>query len=173
MADSTLKNKYYVKKKSSDSYTDIATKFNGVRILSVDGFGEQGEAVNIYTAQWIDSQAEDFFVAKKQTVNNEQVDVVIRKNVDLNVTLIISRRYLTSTVQNYDEMSTYKSVIDYMCKHGDFYIKSAYTNMEAHVICLQAVKPTTMKLHRGTKSYILVTIPLHTLDAPTTISQNS
>ena len=145
-----LKNKYFVRKTESEAeaWVDIATKFNGVRILTLDGFNEVGEAVNIFTQQWVDSQAEDFMVTKQ--VDNQ--DVVIRKNVDLSMTIIVSRRYAR----------------EYFCNHGDFYIKSSYTNMQAHVVCLSGFKPTTQKLNRNEESYIIATIPLHCLDMAST-----
>ena len=159
-----LKGKYYVKKGSNDNYTDITTMFDGVRVLSLDGFNEVGEAVNVFTQQWVDSQAEDFMVTKQVTNNNTTTDVVIRKNVDLSMTIIVSRRYATNSI---DEQTVFNSLKNYMCGHGDFYIWSKYTNMEAHVVSLSSFKPTTQKLNRGNKSYILITIPLHCLDLAT------
>lgn len=156
-----LKDKYFVRKTESGNWQDIATKFNGVRILTLDGFNEVGEAVNIFTQQWVDSQAEDFMVTKQ--VNNH--DVVIRKNVDLSMTIIVSRRYASTTI---DEQSVFNELREYFCNHGDFYIKSSYTNMQAHVVCLSGFKPTTQKLNRNEKSYIIATIPLHCLDMAST-----
>lgn len=161
-----LKGKYYVKKGSNDNYTDITTMFDGVRVLSLDGFNEVGEAVNVFTQQWVDSQAEDFMVTKQVTNNNTTTDVVIRKNVDLSMTIIVSRRYASTTI---DEQSVFNTLRDYFCNHGDFYIKSLYTNMQAHVVCLSGFKPTTQKLNRNEKSYIIATIPLHCLDMAGTI----
>lgn len=156
-----LKDKYFVRKTESETWEDIATKFDGVRILTLDGFNEVGEAVNIFTQQWVDSQAEDFMVTKQ--VNNQ--DVVIRKNVDLSMTIIVSRRYASTTI---DEQGVFNELREYFCNHGDFYIKSLYTNMRAHVVCLSGFKPTTQKLNRGEKSYIIATIPLHCLDMAST-----
>lgn len=147
-----LTNKYFVRKSSSGSWEDVATKFRGVNILSINGFNELGETQNIYTAKWVNSQTEDFHLAG---------DVAIRANVDLSVTFIVGERYGANSTQ-----ATHDNFIDYICNHGDFYIKSAYTGKYAHVVCLKGYKPTTQSLHRGMNSYIMGTITLHMLDAP-------
>ena len=152
MADTTLVNKYFFKRNAQDEWHDFATYFSGVRVLSIDGFLEEGDAVNVYNEQWIESNKEDFFVVG---------DKIIRKNGDLSMTLIISRRYTNLLI---DEMSIYKNVKDTLLGN-DFYIKSSYTGLRAHVVCNKSFKPTTTMLNRGDKSYILVTIPLHLLDA--------
>lgn len=155
-----LENKYFVKKKESDEWSDVATLFDGgLRVLSVSGFGEYGEAVNVYNEQWIDSQSEDFYVTKK--VN--QLDMVVRKNTNLVVNVIVSRRYASTSI---DEQSVYDAFANMIATSGDFYLYSKYTNMVAHVICLDSFKPTTQLLNRGSKSYIMASITLHTLDMP-------
>ena len=154
-----LTNKYFVSTNGT-TWEDVTTKWNGVKILSIDGFNERGEAVNIYAEQWQTSQNEDFMVT---SANGS----VIRKNVDLTVTFIVSRRYASSVI---DEQSVYDSVVSYMCDNGAFYIKSAYTNKYAKVACLKSFKPTSQKLNRGKASYILTTVTLHTLDVPTSTS---
>lgn len=158
-----LKNKYYVRKAASGEWEDLTTKFVGLKILKVDGMNEVGEAINIYSEQWIGSQSEDFFVTNKDALLN---DVVVRKNIDLQLTFICGSRYGAI-----DTQACHDSFVDYVTKSGDFYIKSKYTDKEAHVICLKGYKPTTQKLHRGINdSYIMGTIELHTLDAPQTSS---
>jgi hypothetical protein len=154
-----LENKYFFKKHEEDEWIDVTTAFDGLRILSVSGFGEYGEAVNVYNEQWVDSQEEDFFVTKK--VN--QLDMVVRKNTNLVMNIIISRRYASTSI---DEQSTYDAFANMVATSGDFYIYSKYTNMVAHVICLDSFKPTTQLLNRGSKSYIMASITLHTLDMP-------
>ena len=154
-------NRYYIKRNAGDTFVDITTLFGGLAVLSIDGMDEVGDAVNVYHEQWVDTQAEDFLVCKQ----DEQLNpVVIRANVDLKMTVIVSRRY---TNQLIDEQTVYDSLVDYICRHGDFYIRSLYSNKDAHVVCLKSVKPTAKKLHRGIKSYIMATIELHTLDVPT------
>ena len=153
-----LKNKYYVRKKSTDAWEDVTTKFDGVKVLSISGFNEKGEAVNIYSEQWINSPVEDIMV----TTQIEGQDVIIRKNVDLSLTFICGERYGAS-----DTQAVHDAFVDYMCNNGDIYIKSAYTNKQAHVISLKAYKPTTEKLHRGSNSYIMGTIELHNIEPPT------
>lgn len=155
-----LSGKYFVKKSQSDSWQDITTMFNGIKVLSIDGFNSVGKSVNIYTEQWVNSQTEDFLITTQDQQGN---DVVIRENVDLQMTFIISRRYSTSVVH---EQTVFNNVKYYFCD-GDFYIKSLYPNMEAHVVCLKEFSPTAIKLHRGERSYIMGTITLHCLSAPT------
>lgn len=157
-----LSNKYFVKRQESDSWQDVTMLFDGIKILSTKGFNEEGESVNVYSEQWVNSQTEDFLVTTKDENDN---DVVIRKNVDLEMTFIVGTRY--SANKNIDTQSVYNAFKDYICKHGDFYIKSAYSGKYAHVVCLKGVKPTTEKLHRGNNSYILATATLHTLEPPT------
>lgn len=157
-----LSNKYFVKRQESDSWQDVTMLFDGIKILSIKGFNEEGESVNVYSEQWVNSQTEDFLVTTKDENDN---DVVIRKNVDLEMTFIVGTRY--SANKNIDTQSVYNAFKDYICKHGDFYIKSAYSGKYAHVVCLKGVKPTTEKLHRGNNSYILATATLHTLEPPT------
>ncbi len=163
MADTSLNNKYFVKKLITDNWQDIATAFDGVKILSLKGFNEVGEAVNVFTQQWITSQKEDFMVTLKDANNK---DLIIRKNVDLEMTFIAGTRY-ASNGDIYDDRTQeiYDSFVDYITRHGDFYIRSAYTGHYARVVCLQGVKVTTEKLHRVGQSYIMATATLHVLDA--------
>ena len=155
-----LSNKYFVKRQESDSWQDVTTLFDGIKILSIKGFNEEGESVNVYSEQWVNSQTEDFLVTTKDENNN---DVVIRKNVDLEMTFIAGSRYSASG--NVDTQTVYDLFKDYICKHGDFYIKSLYSGKYAHVVCLKGLKPTAEKLHRGNNSYIMATATLHTLDS--------
>ena len=162
--NTNLSNKYFVKRKLSDSWTDVTTLFNGLKILSIDGFNEVGDSVNVYTSQWVGSQTEDMMITKQDGHGNP---IIIRANVDLTVTFVVGRRYASTTI---DEETVYNSFVKYVCKDGDFYIKSAYVNEYVHVVCLKGFKPTTQKLQRGVKSYILATMTLHCLEAPTTVS---
>lgn len=155
--------KYFVKRKSTDEYVDLTAMFNGLAVLSVDGMNEEGDAVNVYHEQWVDEQKEDFLVTKQVTNDNVTSDVIIRSNVDLRLTFIISRRYTNELI---DVQTVYDSFIDYVCKSGSFYIKSLFANKEAQVVCLKSVKPTTQKMNVGYDNYILATIELHSLDKP-------
>lgn len=148
-----LSNKYYVRKSTSNAWEDVTTKFSGVKILSIDGFNEVGEAQNVYTAQWVNSQAEDLYVLGNS---------IVRSNVNLTVTFIVGNKYGTENTQ-----ATYNNFVKYMCDNGDFYIKSRYVGKEVHVICLKGNKITSQKLHRGVVgTYIIGTIELHMLDIP-------
>jgi hypothetical protein len=154
-----LENKYYVRKATSGEWEDLTAKFVGLKVLKLDGMNEQGDAVNVYSEQWINSQAEDFLVT---TQDGQGHDVVIRKNVDLQLTFIVGTRYGAL-----DTQTSHDAFVEYATKQGDFYIKSKYTGKEAHVVCLKGYKPTMQKLHRGAlNSFIMGTIELHTLDMP-------
>lgn len=157
MAKKTINNKYFIKRKETDEWVDATIMFDGLNILSVSGFNSQGDAQNVYTAKWINSQTEDFCITG---------DSIVRANVDLSLTFICGTRY--STNNNVDTQNVYDAFVSYI-NHGDFYIKSAYSNKYAHVVCLKEFKPTTEKLHRGINSYILATVPLHCLDAAVVI----
>lgn len=150
---------YQVKKSENGTFANIETMFDGLRILKLDGLLAKGKAVNIYTAQWIGSQSEDFMITTRDNNNNP---VVIRENVDLTVTFIISHRYANGAM---DVLSTHDSFIEYMTS-GDLWIKSSYTgNKYVHCVCLNEYKPTTVRLQRE-DAYVLGTITLHCLDAP-------
>ena len=155
-----LSNKYFVRKNTSDEWQDITTLFDGIKVLAVTGMNVVGDAVNIYTEQWINSQEEDYMVTTKDEQEN---DVVIRKNVDVEMTFIAGTRY--SSGKNVDTQTVYDAFVEYLCG-GDFYLKTMYSGKSAHVVCISGVKPTTERLHRGMSSYIMATATLHTLDAP-------
>lgn len=158
-----LSNKYFVRKKATDNWIDVTTLFDGIKILAISGFNDEGDATNVFTQQWVDSQAEDYLCTMQDNQGN---DVIIRQNIDLSLTFIAGTKY--SINKDVDTQTVYDTFKNYCTKQGDFYVKSAYTNKSAHVVCLKSFKPTTEKLNRGINSYILCTIPLHTLDAPTT-----
>ena len=150
-----LSNKYFIKRHSNDEWDDVTVKFKGVNILKVDGFNELGDAVNVYTEQWQESQTEDFAITGES-------GNIIRKNVDLSLTFICGTRYGAMNTQQ-----VHDAFIEYMTKLGDFFIKSNYMDKEAHVVCLKGYKPTTQKLKRGVdNSYIMGTIELHTIEMP-------
>lgn len=152
--------KYFVKRNESDSFVDLTQMFQGVAVLSLTGFGDVGESKNIYTAQWIDSQTEDYLVTLQDGQDN---DVVVRENVNPQLTVIVSRRYTNTII---DEITVYNALVEYLCKHGAFYIRSSYANIDMRVVCLKGGKPTTAKLNRGSKSYIMATFELHAIEAP-------
>jgi len=158
--NTSLKNKYFVKRNSTDSWVDITTLFDGLRVLAIDGFDEIGDSLNVYTAQWQDGE-EDFLITSEDGQGNP---VITRANTELQMTFIVSRRYSSTTI---DEQSVYNSAVKWMARDGDFYIKSTYSGMESHVVCLKGFKPTAIKLRRGDKSFILATIPLHNIETPT------
>lgn len=151
-------NRYFVKNTSDGVFTDITTLFDGVAVLKLDGMLAKGKPVNIYTAQWIDSQQEDFMIT---TLNGSGNPVVIRENVDLELTFIVRQKYATNTI---NVQSVHDNFVDYMTG-SDVWLKSAYLgNKYTHCICLKEYKPTTVMLERGENSYIIGTITLHSLD---------
>lgn len=151
------------------SWNDFADYFTGLKILKISGFNDIGDAVNIFTQQWTDSQTEDVMVTTKKRVQQQRfVDWVIRENVDLTVSFIVSERYnpfydpvdpTTHTQHLYTNFA-------YLFSHrmGVFYIYSAYAKAYAKVALLKGIKITTEKLNRGKNSYILGTMTLHIVD---------
>ena len=154
------KNRFFVKNTQSGTFQDITTMFDGVAVLKLDGMLAKGEPVNVYTAQWIDSQQEDFMIT---TLDDNDNPVVIRKNVDLELTFIVRQKYATGTI---DVQTVHDNFVDYITG-SDVWLKSSYVgNKYVHCVCLKEYKPTTVKLGRGNNSYIMGTITLHCLDAP-------
>ena len=153
-------NRFFAKNTESGTFQDITTMFDGVAVLKLDGMLAKGEPVNVYTAQWIDSQQEDFMIT---TLDDNDNPVVIRKNVDLELTFIVRQKYATGTI---DVQTVHDNFVDYITG-SDVWLKSSYVgNKYVHCVCLKDYKPTTVKLGRGDNSYIMGTITLHCLDAP-------
>ena len=161
----TTRGRYFIKRAESDVWEDVAIKFQGLSILSIEGMGEVGDACNVYSEQFIDSPNEDFQITSTQ--DNPSTREIIRKNVDLSMTFICGERYGAQ-----DTQMCYEDFVSYIARQGDFWIKSGYTGLQAHVVCLKGFKPTTQKLQRGTKSYMMATAPLHCL-APATEAQDA
>lgn len=155
----TLSGKYFIKTDSDGQYTDITTLMNGVRILSVSGMFSKGKAVNVYNEQWVNSQVEDFFIADEDEMGNP---LVIRENVDIEVTFIVGQRYASTQI---DVGAVHDAFVDTLTS-SDIWIRSAYAQKEVRCACLSDYAPTTVKLSRGDNSIILGTIKLHTLDIP-------
>lgn len=154
-------NRFFAKNTESGTFQDITTMFDGVAVLKLDGMLAKGEPVNVYTAQWIDSQQEDFMIT---TLDGSDNPVVVRKNVDLELTFIVRQKYATGTI---DVQTVHDNFVDYITG-SDVWLKSSYVgNKYVHCVCLKDYKPTTVKLGRGDNSYIMGTITLHCLDAPT------
>jgi hypothetical protein len=154
--------KYYVKNIASGTFQDITTLYDGVAVLSVTGLLDKGKPINIYTAQWVDEQEEDFLIT---TLDNQNNPVVIRENVDIALTFIVRKKYAASQ-SGFNVQTTHDNFVAYMT-NSDVWIKSAYLgNKYVHCICLNEYKPTTIKLNRGDNSFIIGTITLHALNAP-------
>lgn len=155
------KNRFFVKNTQSGTFQDITTLFNGVAVLKLDGMLAKGEPINIFTQQWLSNQKEDFLIT---TLDDNDNPVVIRKNVDLELTFIVRQKYATGTI---DVQTVHDNFVNYITG-SDVWLKSSYVgNKYVHCVCLKEYKPTTVKLGRGDNSYIMGTITLHCLDAPT------
>lgn len=155
-------NTYFTKNSESASWEDITSKFDGVRILKMDGFLAKGKPINIFTQQWLSNQEEDFLIT---TLDDNNRPVVIRENVNIEITFIVRQKYASNTI---DVQTVHDNFVAYMT-NSDVWIKSSYLgNKYVHCVCLNEYKPTTINLERGANSYIMGTITLHALDAPTT-----
>lgn len=157
-----LLNKYYLKNTSSGSYTDVTTLFDGVNILSVSGMTQRGKALNIYEAQWQDGST-DF-----QIVSDSPTQTIVRENIDVEITFVVGPRYATNLV-GFDAQTKYDAFVDYLC-NTDVWIKSAYVGKVVHCVNLDGCEPQTVKLKRGTETYILGSIKMHTLETPSNAS---
>lgn len=149
----------YLVKRGSQSFATIASLFSGVRILKIDGFTSVGKPINIYTAQWVNAQEEDYMVTSKVTIDDVDYDAVFRENVDLSITFIVADKYGAVDVRQ-----SHDAFIAYMTD-GALHLKSNYAQRTMRCVCLKEYKPTVEKLQRPTgKNYIMGTITLHTLD---------
>lgn len=149
-----IENEYLVKRGDGE-FATIASLFGGVRILKMDGFLAKGKPINIYTAQWINNQKEDYIIA---SATNE----IFRENVDIDITFIVSDKYGASDVRQQHD-----AFVSYMV-NGALYIKSNYVDRVMECVCLKEYNPTTIRLKRPSgKNYIIGTITLHTLNTTT------
>ena len=157
-----LKDTYFIKNSESGTYTDITTLFDGVRVLTISGFFDHGDTVNVYTAQWVNSQEEDFMIPDTDEFDNP---VVVRENVDIEITFIVGQKYASGTI---DVGKQHDAFIRYLTGK-DVWIKSLYANKEVRCMNLESYSPTTVKLCRNGKSFILGTIKLHMLEKATDV----
>ena len=157
------RNRYFVKNTEQGTFQDITTLFDGVAVLKLDNMLAKGKPVNIYNEQWINEQEEDFLIT---TLDSNDNPIVIRENVDIEMTFIIRQKYATNTI---DVQTGHDNFIAYMT-NSDIWLKSSYVgNKSVHCVCLKEYTPTTVKLQRGSdKTFIMGTITFHTLDAPST-----
>lgn len=155
-------NTFFTKNSESASWEDITSKFDGVRILKMDGFLAKGEPINIFTQQWLSNQKEDFLITTRDEYGNP---IVVRENVDIDITFVVRQKYASGNT-TIDVKQVHDAFVAYMT-NSDVWIKSAYINNEyVHCVCLKGYKPTIAKLQRGANSWIMGTITLHTLDVP-------
>ena len=155
------KGRYYAKKALAATWEDLTIRFDGLAVLEMKGFCDKGAAVNIYNEQWVNSQREDFMITTRDYENNP---VIIRANVDIELTFIVRQKYATSG--NINVQDVHDSFVRYMT-NSDLWLRSTYMgNKYVHCVCLKEYKPTTVKLGRGNDSFMIGTLTLHTLDAP-------
>ena len=148
--------KYYLKNTAAGSYADVTTLYDGVNILSVEGFNARGKSLNVYIEQWI-TGGTDFMI----TSNN---GVIVRENVDISVVFAVGQRYASTTI---DTQTVYDNFVNYMT-NTDVWIKSTYVGKQVHCVATDKFEPEKVKLKRGNDSYILGKITLKTLEKPTT-----
>lgn len=155
-----LKQTYFVKKEGG-YWRDVTAITSGVRVLAVEGFFDKGEPVNIYTAQWVNSQTEDFLVAHED-------NTVIRKNTDIKITFMVHQKF-ANTNATIDVATQHDAFVEYLTS-GVIWVRSMYADKEVKCVCLEKYEPTTVKLKRNpSTSFMLGTITLHTLEQPTQI----
>ena len=153
-------NRFFAKNTESGTFQDITAMFDGVAVLKLDGMLAKGKPINIFTQQWLSNQKEDFLIT---TLDDNDNPIVIRENVDLELTFIVRQKYATGTI---DVQTVHDNFVDYITG-SDVWLKSSYVgNKYVHCVCLKEYKPATVKLGRGDNSYIMGTITLHCLDAP-------
>lgn len=155
------RNRYFVKNTLNGTFQDITTLFDGVAVLKLDGMLAKGKAINVYHEQWVNEQEEDFLITTLDTNDNP---IVIRENVDIELTFIVRQKYANSTI---DVQTVHDNFVNYMT-NSDVWLKSSYVgNKYVHCMCVDEYQPTTTKLQRGDdKSYMMGTIKFHTLDSP-------
>lgn len=149
-------NIYYIKT-GEEAYADFTVKWKGLFILKVDKLGAQGEAKNIFTQSWINSNTLDVYIPDK----------VYFESSDVEISFII-RDFPDKTV---DVVNTHTDFITYMTTHK-VDIWSKYLNMENSYVCLTAYEPTTVHVMRekGT-NYILGTITLKKINSINTLKK--
>lgn len=147
-----LTGKYYIRFTAGGKSQDVTTRYSGLRILAISGFAQKGEAINVYNEQWVNSETEDFMIAGSS---------IKRKNVNIEVTFIVSSRYSSGI----DPYEVYQSFIDDMTQK-EVWLTSQYANKDLHCVSLESFEPTTVKLNRGNNGYILGKIKMHLLEPP-------
>lgn len=157
---SDLIGKYYFKESEGGEWRDISTFIEGVHVLKIDGFLSLGAPTNVYTAQWVDSQTEDYMIA---SVDDNGLPYIVRKNVDIEITFIVGEKYAKTS--QIDVRSRHDTFVGHLT-NGEVWIKSPYVGKEVRCVCLEEYAPTTIKLQRNGNSYIIGTIKLHTLESP-------
>lgn len=159
---SNLVGKYYVKNTSSGSWEDVATKFQGVRILSIEGMNAKGSPKNVYTEDWMYNDEEDFEIVMQDSSDTKRI---IRDNVDLKITFAVKQKYVTNGT-TINVRNVHDTFVAYMT-NTDVYVKSVYEDgMHVHCVCMKDYSPTMMKIQRGQNSFALGTLTLHCIDKP-------
>lgn len=151
--------KYYVKNTADDTFRDVTTLFDGVNILSVTGMDARGKALNVFRQQWVDdvTQTEDFMIVMPDTQDTPHI---IRENPTIDITYIISPRYAGDG--DIDTQAVYDTFTSYMTD-TDVWIASTYTGKQVHCVSIDTLEPKTVRLQRGTNSYILGMLTLQAL----------
>ena len=149
----------YLVKRGNQNFSTIASLFGGVKVLKIDGFTSLGKPINVYTAQWVNGQSEDYMVTSKVEVDGVVYDAIFRENVDLEITFVVADKYGALNVREQHD-----AFVAYMTD-GAIYIKSNYADRTMKCVCLKEYKPTVERLKRPVgQNYMMGTITLHTLD---------
>lgn len=158
MAVNSSIGKYFVKNTANGTYQDVSVQFDGVSILSLDGMASIGKALNVYIEQWMDGTV-DFEITGGGSS-------IVRENADLKVVYICGNRY-TDTA-NFDAETANDTFLAYMTG-TDIWLRSKYYNKDVHCVSVDKVEPKTVKLQRGSNSYIIGEFTLKCLGKPTAI----
>lgn len=161
MTNLSLTNKYFIKNTAAGTFSDVATAYDGVRIVETSSLSKLGKSVNVFTAQWLNTQTEDFFI----TASDMGATNIIRENIDFTITFVVSQRYVNGNTP-IDVSAQADAFIAYMTD-TDIWFASTYEGKQVHCVALQNAEPKTVKLHRGKDSFIVGEITLHTLEKPT------
>ena len=154
----TVANKYLCKQTASGTYTDINLLFDGVKVLKSDGFFSVGKSKNVYQAQWVNSQTEDFLIAHE----SDQSRKIIRENVTIELSFAISQKYTETEI---DEEEVYAAMCDYFL-NGEVYLRSQYAGKDVRVIALEGQEPNAIRLKRNNNNFILASWKFHALEKP-------
>lgn len=149
--------KYYLRNTANGAFIDVTQMFDGVNILSINGFDARGKALNVYLEQWVTGET-DFQIASED-------GQIVRENLDITVVFVVGERYANGAI---DTQSVYDRFVDFMT-NTDVWVRSRYVNKQVHCVALDGVEPKSVRLMRGNDSYILGEMKLRCIGQPAAI----